>query len=204
MDLAISLGVKYQPLRIELEENELIESLLKKDQAAFEQVFKKYYKDLHGYAFSIVKEYEQAEEMVQNVFFKLWERMDQLNFSSSIAAYLYRAVHNECLNYLKHQKVKASHQMHVSWRMKNESDSALKKVSVKELEEKLHKALNELPEQCRTIFQMSRFSEMRYREIADELKISVKTVENQMGKALKILRTELTEFLTLMIVLLNI
>lgn len=94
--------------------------------------------------------------------------------------------------------------MHVSWRMKNESDSALKKVSVKELEEKLHKALNELPEQCRTIFQMSRFSEMRYREIADELKISVKTVENQMGKALKILRTELTEFLTLMIVLLNI
>jgi RNA polymerase sigma-70 factor (ECF subfamily) len=79
--------------------------------------------------------------------------------------------------------------------MKNENDAACKKLSLKELEGKLHTALNELPEQCRTIFQLSRFEELRYREIAERLGISVKTVENQMGKALKILRTKLVEFL---------
>jgi RNA polymerase sigma-70 factor (ECF subfamily) len=72
------------------------------------------------------------------------------------------------------------------------------------LEKHLRDALNELPEQCRTIFQMSRFQELKYREIADELGLSVKTVENQMGKALKILRSRLAEFLPLLVILLNI
>ena len=79
--------------------------------------------------------------------------------------------------------------------MKNETDQASKKVTSGELEKKLHAALNELPEQCRTIFQLSRFNELKYREIADQLGISIKTVENQMGKALKLLRVKLVDFL---------
>ena len=135
--------------------------------------------------------------MVQNVFYKMWERSEAVNISGSITAYLYRAVHNECLNYLKHLKVRSEHQLYVSHRAGHDHDSASKHLQLKELDSRLQSALNALPEQCRTIFQMSRFEELRYREIADRLEISVKTVENQMGKALKILRSKLVDFLIL-------
>ena len=75
-----------------------------------------------------------------------------------------------------------------------------KKIQLKQLEQELEKAINALPEQCRTIFQLSRFEALRYKEIADRLQLSVKTVENQMGKALRILRTKLVDFLPLLIV----
>jgi RNA polymerase sigma-70 factor (ECF subfamily) len=83
--------------------------------------------------------------------------------------------------------------------MKNETEHAGKRLQLKELEGKLAQAMNDLPEQCRTIFQLSRFEELKYREIADRLGLSVKTVENQMGKALKILRVKLVDFLPLTI-----
>lgn len=170
-----------------------------KDEAAFERVFKTYFKSLHAYACTITKEEMTAEEVVQQVFAKLWERSEGLIISGSVAAYLYRAVYNESLNYLKHKKVRAVHQQYVEHTMKNEHEHAGKRLSLKELEGRLGQALNELPEQCRTIFQMSRFEELRYKEIADKLGISVKTVENQMGKALKLLRMKLVEFLPLII-----
>jgi RNA polymerase sigma-70 factor (ECF subfamily) len=176
-------------------EADVIEQLARRNEAAFEQVFKTHYKNLHAYAFSILKDEMTAEEMVQNVFYKLWTRAENLSISGSLAAYLYRAVNNESLNYLKHQKVKAVHGLHIAYRMSGQTDSASKKLHLKELEVRLHTALNELPEQCRTIFQLSRFEELRYREIADRLNLSIKTVENQMGKALKILRARLVDFL---------
>ena len=175
--------------------------LAKKDEAAFEQVFKRHYKNLHAYAFTMIKDEDDAEEMVQQVFFKLWERSENLTFSGPIAAYLYRAVHNESLNFLKHQKVKASHQLRVAYSMKDKSEQAYGKIASKELENKFREALNELPEQCRTVFQLSRFEDMKYKEIADKLNISIKTVENHMVKALKLLRTKLVDFLTLLIIL---
>jgi RNA polymerase sigma-70 factor (ECF subfamily) len=172
------------------------------DEAGFEQVFKTYFKRLHAYACTITKEETSAEEIVQQVFAKLWERSEGLTISGSVAAYLYRAVYNESLNYQKHQKVRAAHQQYVEHSMKNVSEHAGKKLSLKELEGRLAQALIELPEQCRTIFQMSRFEELRYKEIADKLGISVKTVENQMGKALKLLRVKLVEFLPIAILVL--
>ena len=85
--------------------------------------------------------------------------------------------------------------MHVMHEQKNHTETASKRILVKELEERLRDALNALPQQCRTIFQMSRFDGLKYQEIADQLGISVKTVENQMGKALKQLRVKLIEYL---------
>lgn len=185
--------------------NEAITGLLaKKDEAAFEQVFKSHFKSLHAYAFTILKDEIQAEEIVQQVFFKLWDRAESLSITGSVTAYLYRAVHNESLNYIKHLKVRSEHRLHVAYSMKNQADHASKKVLNSELEKKLHEAMEELPEQCRTIFQLSRFEEMKYREIADRLDISVKTVENQMGKALRLLRIKLVDFLPILIFLLNI
>lgn len=164
-------------------------------ETAFEQVFKSHFKSLHAYACTILKEEAMAEEMVQQVFFKLWEKKEQVNIQQSIHAYLYRAVYNECLNYLKHQKVKKAHQSHTLHTADAASEQASRKLAAKELEAKIAEALNQLPEQCRTIFQMSRFEELKYREIADRLNLSVKTIENQMGKALKIMRMQLIEYL---------
>jgi RNA polymerase sigma-19 factor, ECF subfamily len=204
LGLALSLKKEYSLFSVEFQNQQLALLLSKRDEAAFEQVFKTYYRNLHAYAFTMLKDEAEAEEMVQQVFFKLWERSDHLSFSGSIAAYLYRAVHNESLNFLKHQKVKTSHQMHVAYSMKNKSEQAQPKMLKNELENKLREALNELPEQCRTVFQLSRFEDMKYKEIADKLEISVKTVENHMGKALKLLRIKLVDFLPLIILLLKL
>src|SRR5436189_6479177 len=146
---------------MEVHDEQIAVLLSKRDQAAFEQVFKTHFKKLHGYAFTILKDDVEAEEVVQQVFFKLWEQSEHLSFSGSVAAYLYRAVHNESLNFLKHQKVKAEHQLHVVHNMKNQPIHSGGKLMTKELEEKFKSALNELPEQCRTIFQLSRFEEMK-------------------------------------------
>jgi RNA polymerase sigma-70 factor (ECF subfamily) len=192
---ALLIEPLYRAEGMELENESIGTLLAQRDEAAFEQMFKTYFKRLHAYAFTILRDEIQAEEMVQQVFFKLWERNENLTLTGSVSAYLYRAVHNESLNYLKHQKVRSNHQLHVAYSMKNEVEHPAKKVMAGELEKKIHTALNELPEQCRTIFQMSRFDELKYREIADKLGISVKTVENQMGKALKLLREKLVDFL---------
>jgi RNA polymerase sigma-70 factor (ECF subfamily) len=195
---------EYSFFGMEFQNEQIASLLIKKDEAAFEQVFKTHYKNLYAYAFSILKDEDEADETVQQVFFKLWDRSEQLSISGPIAAYLYRAVHNESLNFLKHQKVKASHRLHVAYSMKNKAEQPQGKLAGKELEEKFRAALNELPEQCRTVFQLSRFEDMKYKEIADKLDISVKTVETHMGKALKLLRTKLVDFLILLIILLKL
>lgn len=201
---AALLSVKeYSFIGMEFQDEHIASLLSKRDEAAFEQVFKIHYKNLHAYAFTILKDVDEAEEMVQQVFFKLWERSEHLSFSGPIAAYLYRAVHNESLNFIKHQKVKAGHQLHVAYSMKNKTEHGQGKVMRKELENKFREALNELPEQCRTVFQLSRFEDMKYKDIADKLNISIKTVENHMGKALKLLRTKLVDFLPLLLLLLS-
>jgi RNA polymerase sigma-70 factor (ECF subfamily) len=168
----------------------------------FEKLFKTHFKSLYAYAYTIVKEEMVAEEMVQNVFFKIWEKKGGSEIQSPALAYLYKSVYHESLNYLKHQKVRAAYQAHTVHQMKNHTDSASKKIMLSELEQQINKALSELPEQCRTIFQMSRFEELKYQEIADKLGLSIKTVENQMGKALKILRLKLVDYLPLLIALL--
>jgi RNA polymerase sigma-70 factor (ECF subfamily) len=182
-----------------LHNDTIITLLAKRDENTFEYVFKAYYKNLYSYVCTILKEETYAEEIVQQVFFKLWDKADTISIAGPVAAYLYRAVHNESLNYLKHQKVKSAHRMHVVYSMKDAIESAPKTLQTKELEKKIRDSLNELPEQCRTIFQMSRFDEMKYREIAEALGIAVKTVENQMGKALKILREKLVDYLPLLV-----
>ncbi|MCA0396133.1 MAG: RNA polymerase sigma-70 factor [Bacteroidetes bacterium] len=169
----------------------------------FEGLFRTYYKPLHAYALSILKEMDQAEEIVQQVFVHLWEKQDQLGINQSATAYLYRAVHNRCLNQLKHEKVKAAYQQYSKLRPVD-YPSAASRIQLSELQAKLDEALSALPEQCRTIFQLSRFEALRYQEIADRLSISVKTVENQMGKALRLLREKLADYLPLLLILFNL
>lgn len=164
----------------------------------FEQVFKSRFRALHVYAASFVGDPDLAEDMVQAAFCKLWEKYEDLEVRHSLTAYLYRSVYHECLNHLKHLKVRESHAAHARRRAYLAEDTPAP-LEASELEDSIRRALEALPEGCRTIFQMSRFESLKYQEIADRLQLSVKTVENQMGKALKILRARLAEYLPLLV-----
>lgn len=186
---------------MEISSNTIIELLKEGNESAFEQVFKEYFKRLHAYAYTFLKDEEQAEEIVQNVFCRIWEKKDLLNTDGSLKSYLYRAVHNESLNYLKHHKVRAEYEQYYTNRMAMEYEHPSKHAEVSELKKQIEKALTELPPQCRLVFQLSRFEHLKYQEIADQLNISIKTVENQMGKALRLMRVKLVDFLPLLLLL---
>jgi len=173
------------------------------NEIQFEQVFKEHFKALYAYALTILKDEDTAEDTVQQVFFKLWEKKEQIEIQQSIKAYLYSSVYNQCMNLLKHEQVKKKHQTYLTHATEKSDESATKKLIANELEQKISDALNLLPQQCRTIFQMSRFEELKYREIAENLSISVKTVEAQMSKALKIMRKELEIYLPILLVFLD-
>lgn len=151
------------------------------------------------YAHTLLNDQVMAEEAVQQVFFKVWEKRERLSFDTSVKAYLYKAIYHHCLNLRKHQKVRQEHVKHA---LHSETGHVRgEDISSKEMALRIQEAINSLPEQCRLIFQMSRFEELKYREIADRLKISVKTVEAQMGKALKQLRNLLGEYINAILVL---
>jgi RNA polymerase sigma-70 factor (ECF subfamily) len=112
-------------------------------------------------------------------------------------------VRNTCLNVIKHEKVKQLHAKHEMAHGETIQESVHETITSSELESKISEAMMQLPEQCRIVFQLSRFEGLKYAEIADQLEISVKTVENQVGKALKIMRDNLKEYLPLLILFLN-
>ena len=155
---------------------------------SFELIFKKYYQKLCAYARRFIYSDESAEEVVQEVFVRFWERSETLNPDSSLAAYLYRSVYNTCLNYLKHEKVKDTYRSYVINFMNDTAQAIDEDFKQQEKIRLIKEAINELPPRCSEIFKLSRFEGLKYQEIADYLEISVKTVEVQMGKALKTLR----------------
>jgi RNA polymerase sigma-70 factor (ECF subfamily) len=194
----------YSVVQVEENTTAILRSLVPTSKNDFEQLFKEHFKGMYAYACTIVKDEMMAEEIVQQVFCKIWEKREQLDIHTSSKAYLYKSVYHDSLNYLKHKKVMAAYAMHAIRQSEKQVENASAKILAGELNEHIRIALNELPEQCRTIFQMSRFEGLKYQEIADELKLSVKTIENQMGKALKLMRIKLAEFLPLlMAILLN-
>ncbi|MDN5286676.1 MAG: polymerase sigma-70 factor [Mucilaginibacter sp.] len=185
-----------------MDNKEMTASLINENEAVFEQLFKKHFRELHAYAFSLLKDWDVAEEIVQALFLKLWERNDWEHIQTSIKSYLYKSVYHDSLNYLRRQKVQLRYQTLTAHSMKNHTDDAAGKLKLSELEQHLNKALNKLPEKCRAIFHLSRFEELKYQEIANQLDISIKTVETHMGKALRILRKEMKEFLPLIALML--
>lgn len=172
---------------------------LNAEEQEFDRVYLEHYPALHHYAYTMVNDTTHADEIVQDVFLKILERDEPVSIHTSLKAYLYRSVHNECMNYFKHQKVKQKHQQHIMHEADNHFDNPLSKMQYREFEQRLLRAINDLPEQCRIIFQMSRFDELKYAEIATQLGISIKTVDNQMVKALKRLRQQLADYLPLLV-----
>lgn len=173
------------------------------DVTAFEMLFRTYYQPLCHYAYSFLQDREDAEEIVQSTFLMVWEKRDTLAIRTSVKPYLYAMVRNACINVLKHEKIKQKHAGEELAVADRSCDSVSQMVASNELEYKITAALEALPEQCRMVFKLSRFEELKYAEIAEQLNISVKTVENHMGKALKIMREQLKDYLPLIIFFLN-
>lgn len=188
----------YRIVNVEPTHTAIIRSIAPVGEEAFEQLFKTHFRGLYAYALTIVQDEIMAEELVQNMFCRLWEKKSQLEIHTSLKAYLYKTVYHDSLNYLKHQKVRAAHAMYVVKHAETGVDNAADKAEAGQLDARIHQALSELPEQCRTIFQLSRYEGLKYHEIAQVLQLSVKTVENQMGKALKLMRVKLRDYLPLL------
>lgn len=165
------------------------------NKPAFEQAFRAYYQPLCSYAMPLLKDKDEAEEVVQNVFFNIWSKRAELQVSTSFKSYLYRAVQNDCLNKLKHGKVRRMYADDYKKTNDHSGNDVLKTLQGKELNRRIHEALDALPEQCGHVFRLSRFEQLKYAEIAAQLGISVKTVENHMGKALKLMRERLKDYL---------
>lgn len=169
------------------------------NEPEFERVYLDLYDALFRYAFTMLHDNIMAEEIVHLVFLKLLDRNGPIVIHTSLKAYLYRSVNNECLNYIKHQKVKRAFEVKASKTMSTKTETPLVKFQYEELEQQVKEAIGELPEQCRTIFQMSRFEELKYAEIANQLDLSIKTVETQMSRALKKLRIRLADYLPILV-----
>jgi len=166
-------------------------------------LFRTHYQPLCNYAYTFVQDRDEAEEIVQSTFLSVWEKRENLEIRTAIKPYLYAMVRNACLNMLKHEKIKQQHATIELAVAEKSVESVTRSVMASELETKIYEAMEKLPQQCRLIFKLSRFEELKYSEIADQLNLSVKTVENQMGKALKIMREQLKDYLPLLIVLMN-
>jgi len=172
------------------------------DKKAYEQLFRAYYQILCNYSCSLLKDKDEAEEVVQTIFYNLWNKRESLQINISVKSYLYRAVHNDSLNKLKHKKVRNSYADDYKTYATVSSAGGQQILEAKELNREISEAIESLPEQCRLVFRLSRFEQLKYAEIAAQLDISVKTVENHMGKALKLLRVRLKDFLSLLFTML--
>jgi len=166
----------------------------------FEVLFRNHYSNLCAYANVYLKDLEAAEELVQEVFFKLWSKRDSIEITSSMQSYLFRAVRNSSLNLIKHINIREEYKVHNEREISFGEMEHYDTLEASELEQKINKAIDELPTERRKIFIMSRYDGLKYGEIAEKLGISPKTVENQMGKALKYLRERLKEYLTYLVV----
>lgn len=178
-----------------------IKALREGNHLAYVQLFDTWYSPLCRYAYSILKDMDEAEDVVQRTFCKLWDQRDTLNIQSSINSYLYRIVHNDCLNTVHQKTSHMVHNLNYVSNFKDSDDSLNEHLATNELQLAIDAALIALPPQCKRVFEMSRMEQLSYSEIAKQLNISTNTVENHVSKALKLLRVHLKEFLILCLLL---
>ena len=180
--------------------NELIEKIIAGNHTAFEILFKTYSQRLIYFSRRYVLDKQIAENIVQDVFLRIWQNKGNLDPAKNIQSYLFTAVKNESLKQLRHLSVEKQQQENVS-RLSVVELNPDEAIDKNELTGELNKALNNLPLKCREIFTMSRFDQLKYSEIADILGISIKTVETQMGRALKKLREQLAHLISIILFL---
>jgi RNA polymerase sigma-70 factor (family 1) len=174
-------------------DSEIIGRIRQGDAGQFESLFRSSYVSLVRYAKTLIKDHDTAEEIVQDLFFRLWKDKEKIKIESSLNGYLFRSVHNRCLHWIEHNRVVERHEEEMSHHQPDIQENPSDILHYKELQERIASILERLPERCGKIFCMSRFEGLKYNEIAEKLSVSVKTVESNMGRALKEFRKALTE-----------
>lgn len=170
------------------------------EKSAFESFFKEEYSSLCRFALTFTKDPDDAEEVVQNCFVKLWEGRNKIEIGNSPKAYLFKMIRNASLNQIKHISIREEYKEY-NERVLQQSETMEDDMESNDLQEKINSAIQNMPPQRKRIFEMSRFEGLKYREIAEYLDISVKTVENHMGSSIKYLRVELKGYLHIAIVI---
>lgn len=181
----------------------LLKGIQAGDELAFETLFRSYHTALWQFARGFLKDNDEASDVVQQVFVLIWEKRTELNISSSLKSYLYTAIKNQCLKRLEKAGRTVLFETDEEESNSPAHNQPIEHAHAQDLQKDILKAIEALPDRCRLIFRLSRFGHMSYQEIADALDISVKTVENQMGKALLLLRTRLKHHFTWLIIFIN-
>ncbi len=183
-------------------EKKIINKLQLGDKETFQFIFKKYYLALYYYAKRITGNKENAEEVLQITFLKLWEKPELLNIERSLDSYLYKAVHNNGINLLKQLQIKEKHTDKYKQKLLEANDflhisreNGPSVIIANELQDKIENSIDKLPKQCREIFKLSRYQGLKNKEIAEKLEISLNTVIKQISIALTKLRKSLSQYL---------
>lgn len=171
------------------------------DKAAFEELFKSYFTPLCSFAQKYVNDVDEAKDIVHNVFINLWNKREEIDMETSLKSYLFQGVYNRSLNFIRDHKKLVQFDTPQSVAELNQYVESKDHLESNEAESRINNALDDLPEKCREIFLMNRFDGLKYREIAEKLNISIKTVETQMSRALKTLRERLSDMIILLIYL---
>lgn len=158
------------------------------------ELFESHYRPVCAAIHRIVGERGVTEDLAQQVFIRFWEKRESINITTSPGAYLHRMAINEALGWLRSKKNQSHDEITATTPFEPERDAEQNYLQG-ELEDKIRQAVDTLPPRCRAVFQLSRFEEKSYQEIADEMGISKKTVEHQMGKALRVMRELLKSYL---------
>jgi RNA polymerase sigma-70 factor (ECF subfamily) len=185
-------------------EKHWIKAVRKGDKHAFRNIFEAYYESLLCFAFRYLKSKEDAEGAVQDVFLWVWEKREEWHVDGTLRAYLFRAVKYKCLDLLRHEKVKKKYMLEHSLSEEStvQSQASIEKeIDAAKFERIAREAIEDLPERARIIYKLSRLEGLTYHEIAEVLEISPKTVESQMARALDILRTRLSKYLVVLLML---
>ena len=180
-------------MQIEKQED-ILERLKANDRNALQLIFKTYYPTVCKVIIRYVRDKSLTEDLAQEVFIRFWNKRHKIQINSSLGAYLNRMGVNEALAYLRSNKRFDVDEFTMD-SIKETDESAEEQFLYGELKDHITAAINKLPPKCQAVFKMSRYDEMTYREISTELGISIKTVENQMGKALRVLRTSLKQYI---------
>ena len=176
-------------LNIDISDEQLLLLIQGKEERGIDLLFRKYYKICVSKAYNILADSHMSEDIVQELFSDFWQKADHVSINQSLSSYLQRATYNRSLNYIKSKKLNFEE---LDDRQDDFADNSIEGGDIKEdLLLEMEALIEELPEKCRIVFSMAKFEHKTYAQIAEELDISVKTVENQISKALKFLKNNL-------------
>ncbi|MBL3656305.1 RNA polymerase sigma-70 factor [Fulvivirga sediminis] len=190
-------------MRPRLVPDNTIQRIKRGEKEAFESIFREYYTPLWNLAAGILKDDVLAEEQVQEVFIKFWEKRDDHQPTLKIFPYLVTSVRNKCYNYIKRQAVEQKYINHTQKLYQDQILNYQYEDLSEDLIRKMETVIASLPEKCKQVFQLSRFENMSHKQISDKLDISTKTVENHITKAMKVLKDSLLEVLIICILIIG-